>query len=123
MTEKRTITCINCPIGCEVELSVKNGEIKKITGNRCPRGEEYVREEFLNPTRILTTTVKVKNGKLPVIPVKSNKPLPKKYLEKAMDEISKKEIKAPVKIHDVVIKNIFDTGVDIVTSRSLDKNR
>src|SRR6056297_958252 len=123
MGKKILLTCINCPMGCELELEIKDGEIKNITGNRCPSGEEYAEEEFYNPTRILTTTMRVNNGLLPVIPVKSSKPIPKKYLEKAMRVIAKEEVEAPVKIEEVLIENILDTGADIVATRSLDKNR
>ena len=123
MDKKVVLTCINCPMGCELELEIKDGKIHNITGNRCPSGEEYAEEEFYNPTRILTTTIRVNNGILAVVPVKSSKPIPKKYLEKAMMVIAKKEIKAPVKIEEVLIKNILDTGADIVATRSLDKNR
>ncbi|TYB30596.1 MAG: DUF1667 domain-containing protein [Candidatus Mcinerneyibacterium aminivorans] len=122
MSKKVIITCINCPMGCEVELTVENEKIISIEGNRCPAGKEYVKEEYYNPTRILTTTMRVKNGVLPVIPVKSSKPIPKNKLKEAMIKTAEKEIEAPIRINEVLIENIVDTEADIVASRSLDKN-
>jgi CxxC motif-containing protein len=119
MTEKVQITCINCPMGCDVELEVENGEIVRIEGANCPAGESYVKEEYHNPTRILPTTARVSGGKLPLVPVKTNKPMPKGKLEEAMREIAKVELDAPVKLGDVVIEDILGTGVDIVATRDM----
>lgn len=118
-TEVVEITCISCPMGCDVELTVENGEIVRMDGASCPAGEAYVKEEYHNPTRILPTTARVKGGVLPLVPVKSNKPMPKGRLEDAMREIAKVELEAPVKLGDVVIEDIFGTGVDIVATRDL----
>jgi CxxC motif-containing protein len=119
MTETVEITCINCPIGCDVTLDVENGEIVRIEGANCPAGEAYVREEYHNPTRILPTTARVTGGVLPLVPVKTNKPMPKGKLEAAMREIAKVELEAPVELGDVVIEDILGTGVDIVATRDL----
>ncbi len=119
MEEKVTITCINCPMGCEIKLEVVDNEIKSIKGNRCPSGKEYARNEYFNPTRVLPTTVRVKGGVLPLVPVKSNKPLPKERLEDVMKELAKVELEAPVKLGDIVMEDVFGTGVDIVATRDL----
>ncbi len=113
------ITCISCPIGCEVSLEVENEEIIDISGNKCPRGIDYVKGEYFNPTRILPTTVRVKGGVLPLVPVKTANPIPKDLLEEAMKELAKVELKAPVKLGQVVIENILETGVDVVATRDL----
>ncbi len=119
MEERMVLTCISCPIGCEVEFEVQDNEIKNIEGNRCPRGKDYVQEEYFNPTRILPTTVRVKNGILPLVPVKTLKPIPKDLLEEAMVELAKVELEAPVRVGQVVLENILDTGVDVVATRNL----
>ena len=119
MSDQTVITCISCPIGCEIELEVVDDEIKSIEGNRCPRGEEYAREEYFNPTRILPTTVRVKNGVLPLVPVKTAKPIPKGKLELAMNELAKVELEAPIELGDVAIENVLNTGVDVVTTRDV----
>ncbi|WP_027340105.1 DUF1667 domain-containing protein [Halonatronum saccharophilum] len=113
------ITCISCPIGCEVSLEVENDEVLNISGNKCPRGKSYVEGEYFNPTRILPTTVRVKGGVLPLVPVKTAKPIPKALLEEAMKELAKIELEAPVKLGQVVIKDILATGVDVVATRDL----
>jgi len=80
---------------------------------------EYGWNESTNPVRMLTTTIQIDGGKLPVVPVKSNKPLPKDLLFECMNVIRKVQLKAPVRAGEVVIKNILNTGVDIVTTRDM----
>lgn len=118
-TENVTITCISCPMGCEVDLEVVDGEIEDMEGATCKAGEEYVREEYYNPTRMLPTTAKVKGGVLPQVPVITSKPMPKGELGNAMEVIAEVEVDAPVKLGDVIVENILDTGVDIVATRDL----
>ena len=122
MGKKVEITCISCPMGCDVELEIDdNDQITCMEGASCKAGEKYVKNEYYNPTRILPTTARVNNGVLPLVPVKSKDPLPKELLEKAMKEIAKVELQAPVKLGDIVVKNILDTGVDIVATRDMPK--
>ena len=117
--ETKVITCIGCPSGCQIEVT-KEGEEFKITGNECKRGEEYVIEEFTAPKRILTTTLQVKNGILPLIPVRSDAPLPKGRLFDCMDYLSKVKIDAPIKMGDILVKNILNLGPNIIASRDLE---
>jgi len=119
MTETIEITCIACPMGCDIDLEVEDGEIRSINGASCPAGEEYAKEEYRNPTRILPTTARVTGGILPLVPVKSAEPLPKGKLEAAMEEIAAVELEAPVELGDVVIENVCGTGVNIVATRDL----
>lgn len=119
MIETVEITCISCPMGCDVELEIEDGDILAINGATCPAGEEYAKEEYRNPTRILPTTARVEGGVLPLVPVKSAAPLPKEKLETAMREIAKVQLEAPVELGDVVVENVCGTGVDIVATRDL----
>ncbi|MFO7818916.1 MAG: DUF1667 domain-containing protein [Halanaerobacter sp.] len=122
MSERVEITCISCPMGCDVEIEVNDDdEIVNVEGNNCKAGVEYVKNEYHNPTRVLPTTARVKGGVLPLVPVKTNKPMPKPLLDDAMVEIAKVELDAPVELGDVVIEDILDTGVDIVATRDLPK--
>jgi len=122
MGKKVEITCISCPMGCDVELDIDDSDqITCMTGNNCKAGEKYVKNEYYNPTRVLPTTARVKNGVLPLVPVKSQDPIPKGLLKKAMVEIAKVELEAPVKLGDVVVENILDTGVNIVATREMPK--
>ncbi len=115
---KKNLICVSCPLGCPIEVEVENGEILSVTGNTCKRGDKYARDELTNPVRSLTTTVSLVGGKLPVVPVKSSKPVPKDKMFDCMKLINKTAIKAPVKIGDVVISDILGTGVDIVVTNN-----
>ncbi len=114
---KREMVCVSCPIGCAVTVELDdNNEVVSVKGNTCPRGDKYARQECTHPERMLTSTVKLEGGKLPVISVKSASPIPKEMLFEAMKEINKVTLKAPVKIGDIVIKDILGTGVDIIAT-------
>ena len=114
---EKKITCIVCPVGCEITVTGDTGRVDKIEGAQCHRGEDYAQEEFIDPKRILTTTVKIKGYSLPVISVRSSKPVPKRLLFDCMKIIKEKEVQAPVTMGQVVIENILDTGVDIITTK------
>jgi CxxC motif-containing protein len=115
------ITCIICPIGCRVVVHHKGAEITKIEGYECKKGIEYAKNELLDPKRTLTTTVAVKDGELPLVSVKTQEPVPKQKLFAAMDAISAIEVEAPVSIHDKVIENILNTGIDVVATKNVRK--
>ncbi len=115
---KKNLICVSCPLGCPIEVEIENGEILSVTGNTCKRGDAYARAELTNPVRSLTTTVKLEGGVLPVVPVKSSKPVPKDKMFDCMKLINETSIKAPVKIGDVVIKDILGSGADIVVTNN-----
>lgn len=114
----KDIRCIICPTGCLVHVENINGELI-IEGHSCKRGEEYAREEFVAPKRILTTTMRVEKGFLPLIPVRSNQPLPKDKLEDTLKEIAKTKIRAPIKMGDILIENVLGLDINIIASRNL----
>lgn len=115
--EKRDLICVSCPIGCAITVELDdNGQVTSVTGNTCKRGDSYARQECTHPERMLTSTVKVTGGRLPVVPVKSAKPIPKELLFDCMTEINKVTLTAPVKIGDVVLENVLNTGVNIVAT-------
>jgi CxxC motif-containing protein len=116
----KEIRCIVCPTGCVVHVENINGELV-IEGHSCKRGEEYAREEFIAPKRILTTTMQVESGFLPLVPVRSDKPIPKEQLENTLKEIAKARIKAPIKMGDILIENILGLEINIIASRDLPK--
>ena len=118
---KKSLICVSCPLGCPIEVEIENGEVVAVTGNTCKRGDAYARTEITNPMRSLTTSVKVECGVHPVVPVKSAGPVPKDKMFACMEEINKAVIKAPVKIGDVIIKDIVATGVNIVATVNIEK--
>lgn len=114
---KREMVCVSCPMGCAITVELDdNNEVISVTGNTCPRGEKYARQECTHPERMLTSTVKVEGGRLPVVPVKSASPIPKEMLFDAMKEVNKVTLKAPVTFGDVAVKDILGTGIDIVVT-------
>ncbi len=115
----KELICINCPMGCHLKI---NTETKEVTGNTCKRGRTYGINEVENPVRVVTTTVKVKNGELSVIPVKTKEAIPKGLNFKAMEILNSIEVEAPVNIGDVIVEDILGTGVSVVASRSVKKN-
>ncbi len=105
---KREMVCVSCPMGCAITVELDdNNEVISVTGNTCPRGDRYARQECTHPERMLTSTVKVEGGRLPVVPVKSASPIPKEMLFDAMKEVNKVTLKAPVHLGDVAVKNIL----------------
>ena len=112
--EKRNLTCIVCPMGCPLTADVENGQVIRIEGQTCKRGEAYARTEITDPRRTLTTTMRTSDeGR---VPVKSSAPLPKGLLVDCMKKINVAEAKLPVNAGDVLIGNIFSTGIDIVAT-------
>ena len=111
----KELICITCPRGCRLFVD----ENLNVTGNNCPRGETYAKAELTHPVRMVTSTVMIVSEKETRLPVKTSKPIAKELIGKVMEEINKIEIKAPVRIGDVVIKDIFASGVDIVATKNI----
>ena len=120
VAQERQFICIVCPVGCSIVATIEGNELIETRGQGCKRGIAFVREELTAPKRMLTTTVQVINGALPLVPVRSAEPLPKEKLLLVARELREVVLEAPVSAHQVVIKNVLNTGVDIVTSRALE---
>ena len=119
---KKEMICIVCPLGCSLTVDYTQRAIQSIEGNQCKLGLEYAEKEILNPERTLTTTVRVKHGHLSLVSVRSNKPLPKERLFDAMNLLAKIEVEAPIRIGDKIVENLFNTGVDAVATKNIEKN-
>lgn len=115
--EKRELICIGCPLGCPVTVELEDGEVKSVTGNTCPRGEAYAKKEVTNPTRIVTSTVRVEGGDKPFISVKTKDDIPKGSIFTCMEEINRAVVKAPVKIGDVIVENVAGTKVSVIATK------
>lgn len=118
--ERRSMICIACPLGCLIEV-FKNESASgfSVTGNQCDRGKDYGIKEMTNPTRLLTTTVKLRNSYLRRLPVRTELPIPKAMIASCMREINRIEVCAPVKAGIVLIRNVLNTGVNVISSRSI----
>lgn len=117
--DKRELTCINCPLGCALTVTINEGTVT-VTGNTCPRGEEYGRKEVTAPTRIITGTVTVRGGTLPRVSVKTAKDIPKGSIFDVCEEIRRAEVSAPVHIGDIIIKDCAGTGVSIIATKDIE---
>ena len=117
--EEKNLICINCPMGCALTVRLENGSVVSVSGNTCKRGEDYAKKEVTNPTRIVTSTVRVNGGDAPVVSVKTKQDIPKGKIFDCMEAIKEVEVEAPVKIGDTILANVSDTGVDIVATKSV----
>lgn len=118
---KTQMVCIACPVGCKLEVeAVQNGEVTYVvSGNRCPRGEKYGVKEMTNPTRMVTSTVKIKNAHLSRLPVRTSDAIPKGMIFECMKALDEVTVEAPIKAGDVVIKNLLGLEIDVIASRSM----
>lgn len=113
------LNTIVCPIGRFLNVEMEDGKVKSVIGNRCHKGKKYAMDECISPTRTLTTSVTVKGGDM--VSVKSDKPLPKDNIIKYMRIINKVCLHPPINIGDTVIKNIDNTGVNIIATKNTNK--
>lgn len=112
----KELICITCPRGCHLSV---DENLKKVTGNSCPRGEVYGLQEVLDPKRVITSTVVIKGADLKRLPVRTDKPIAKKLMMDVMKVLDEVIVESPVKCGDVIIKNILGTDVNIISSRDL----
>lgn len=114
---QKNIICVSCPMGCAITVDLNdNGDIVSVTGNTCKRGDAYARTECTHPVRSLATTVKVSGGVHNVVPCKSLGALPKEKISDCMKAINSVEVKAPVKLGDILVENVCNTGINIVAT-------
>ncbi|MBO5438240.1 MAG: DUF1667 domain-containing protein [Thermoguttaceae bacterium] len=115
MSEKKELICIVCPRGCHLTVD----ENMNVTGNFCKRGEVYGKNEVTNPTRTITSTVKIAGGTIPRLPVKTSQPIPKGRIFDVMAEIDRLTVQAPVEMNAVLLPNVLGTGADILATREI----
>lgn len=115
----RVIRCIVCPTGCEIQVKKNEAGEINFDGYTCKRGLEYAEQEYYEPKRILTTTMRVQNGFLPLVPVRTDTPILKDKLRDALKEIAVKQVKAPIKAGEILIENILGSGANVIASRDL----
>lgn len=115
--EKRELICIGCPMGCPLVVELEGSDVVSVTGQTCKRGEVYARKEVTNPTRIVTSTVKVEGGKVDMVSVKTRDDIPKGKIFECVKALKGVTVKAPVRIGDVIVANVAGTGVDIVATK------
>jgi CxxC motif-containing protein len=117
--EKKHFTCVICPVGCEIDVELQNGNVVSINGSKCQKGKEFVLQELEEAMRILTTTVSIKGAKWAMLPVRTDKPIPKRLLFKVIEQLADIELRAPVKMYDVVLKDVADTDATVIATRNM----
>ena len=113
----KELICILCPRGCRLQVD----DELNVTGNFCPRGIAYARTEMTNPTRVLTSTVKIKSKNAVRLSVKTSQAVPKGKMFDCMRELDKVMVEAPIRIGDVIVYNICETGVDVVATKDIEE--
>ncbi len=119
--EKKHFTCVICPLGCEIDVELQNGKVVSMEGNKCQKGEEFVSQELEEAMRILTTTVSIKGAKWAMLPVRTDKPIPKRLLSKVIEQLATIELHAPVRMYHVIVKGIAGTDANVVATRNMKK--
>ena len=117
--ERKELICIGCPLGCNLTVEMDGGQVVSVNGNTCKRGDDYARKELTDPRRIVTSTVPVAGGNLPVVSVKTASDIPKGKIRECLCTLKGVTITAPVQIGDVIVENVADTGVDVVATKSI----
>lgn len=112
----KEMVCIVCPMGCHLKIETDTLEV---SGNTCPRGPVYAKEELTAPKRVITSTVKIEGGLHNRLPVKTSTSIPKELNFKCMELLNDIVVKSPVKHGDVIIKNVLGTGADIIACRNM----
>ncbi|SKA82828.1 CxxC motif-containing protein [Clostridium sp. USBA 49] len=119
--EKRDLICIGCPMGCNLLVEIYDNNNIKVTGNSCKIGENYAIKECTNPRRIVTTTVKVNGGVYPTVSVKTETDIPKDKIFECIKLLKDITVNAPIRIGDIIFKNILNTNVNVIATKNVDK--
>lgn len=120
MIEESKILCITCPQGCSLKVTHDGKTVIDVKGG-CKRGKEYVQRELTDPRRMVASTVRIKRGIHPLLPVYTSEPFPKGQIFDLTEVLRKVEVVAPVQMGAVIVANVLDTGVDILASRDMPK--
>ncbi|MEM2907170.1 MAG: DUF1667 domain-containing protein [Candidatus Odinarchaeota archaeon] len=122
----KKLICILCPQGCPIEVNYSedklgNINVVNVDGSKCSRGEFWAREEVENPVRTVTSSVKIVNGELPLLSVRTDKPIPKKRIFEVMNILKTVQVKAPVKRGQIIVENILGLDANIIATRTVNQ--
>lgn len=117
--ETRNLTCIGCPLGCSLSVQIENEQVVSVSGNTCPRGDAYARKEVTNPTRIVTSTVRVAGANGGMVSCKTQEDIPKNMIFDVVNALKEVEVDPPVRIGDVLVENVAGTGVNVVATKNV----
>lgn len=118
--EVKEFVCIGCPMGCPLQLTHEGRTIVKVDGHQCGRGSKYAKQEFTDPRRSLSTTVRVRGGRWARLPVKVSRQVPKERVREVAALIHALQIEAPVAMGQVLLRNVLgDSAIEVVATRSM----
>ncbi|WP_286209731.1 DUF1667 domain-containing protein [Dubosiella newyorkensis] len=117
----KQLTCINCPLGCSLEVVIQQGKVCSVKGNTCPRGKAYAYSEIEHPARIVTTSLPVVDGDWHMVSCKTKAPIPKEKIGEIMELLQDVRVHAPIHIGEILIENIANSNVDLVATREVHK--
>ena len=115
----RELTCIGCPMGCALVVELDGKKVVSVKGNSCKIGENYGKKECTNPTRVVTSSVLVTGGESEILSVKTESDIPKSMIYDCIGALKNVVVKAPIHIGDVVLKNVLNTGVNIIATKEI----
>jgi len=116
---KKDMICISCPMGCRISAEWESESDITVTGNKCQRGIIYGKEEILSPRRVVTATININSSWLGRLPVMTTGPVPKGKIDSLLNKIYKIHLDIPIVRDDIIIKNIENTGIDLIATRSV----
>ena len=119
MTDKVTLTCVTCPLGCRLDVTADGSKVISVEGQGCKRGLAYAQGELTDPRRMVTTTVRVQHGLHPLLPVYTAKPFPKPQIFALLRELRQVKVDAPVRDGQVILGNALGSGIDVLASRDM----
>ena len=115
---KKELTCINCPMGCRLTVTIEEQKVVDVKGNICPKGKQYAQQEVICPMRVVTALMPVEGEDKP-LSVRTSKPIPKADIFNCVREIYSKKAKRPIVCGDVLIKDVCGTGADIIATQDI----
>ncbi|MGI6665016.1 MAG: DUF1667 domain-containing protein [Christensenellaceae bacterium] len=119
MSNTRLLTCINCPLGCQLSVTYDDTQILSITGNQCARGKSYATDELYHPTRTVTCVIPI-TGRAKPLPVKTTAPVPKDKIFDCLAAIRCVEVSPPIQLGEIILANICNTGIDVIATSPLE---
>lgn len=117
--EQKKITCTECPKGCLLCIDIEDGKVVSIKGNTCPKGDAFGREEIESPKRFIASTVFARGLELRMVPVRTDKPVPREKMSEVMAIIHLHTQRVPVKCGDVIVHDLLDLDIDLIATRDV----
>lgn len=118
---KKRLTCIECPVGCILDIEYNKSRVLSVKGNECSKGEKFAHDEIIDPRRVLTTTIGIESALFNRLPVRSRIDVPRDQVMDMIRQVKKIKAKVPVKAGDIIIKDFLESGIDIISSFTIEK--